>query len=167
MRYCGIDASTTSTGLGVFEDDRLIYYECIKPKSKDWQERLKEMSKRLYDILNEWKPKTIYMEDVPLKDGKPTLVKLSNVQGIVRGLCALFDVELNLLKVNEWRQNAGFYTGNKADMERSVLKEKAKQEVKDLFGLEVNDDIAEGILVGFRTVYPKEKKKCYKAKNHK
>lgn len=154
MRYCGIDPSTTSTGIGIFDDMDLIFYACVSPKSKNWEERLAQMAIEINKILTEWMPDMVYEEDVPLKDGKPTIKKLANVQGVIRSLCALNGIEFNLLKVNEWRQNAGFYDGTKEGMEREAMKDKAKQEVEKLFGLKVNDDIAEGILIGYRSVYP-------------
>ena len=160
MIYMGIDASTTSTGLGIFNNQELIYYECIKPSKKlEWEDRIGEIAKRLNEILIEFNNiEKVYVEDVPLKDGKPTLVKLACVRGAIKSICALHNIELNPQKINEWREHANFYDGTTKGLKRDEMKQKAIIEVKNLFNIDVNDDVAEGILVGYRTVYPKSHK---------
>lgn len=154
MIYMGIDGSTTSTGIGVFDDKKLIYWTCIKPKSKNWQERLSILSCELDKIFNDYPIEVCYIEDVPLKDGKPTIKKLSAVRGVVIAICSLHNVELISEGVSDWRKNAGFFDGTKSGMKRDIMKQKAIEEVDRLFGIEVNDDIAEGILIAYRTRYP-------------
>ena len=158
MIYCGIDGSTTSTGVSIFNDEELIFYDCIKPKSKDWQIRLKILANQLNDIFSQYEIDRLYIEDVPLKDGKLTIEKLSAVRGVVLALCGLYGIDIDAESVSNWRQNADFYDGTKEGMKRDAMKEKAVKEVHDVFGIDVNDDIAEAILVAYRTRYPKEKK---------
>lgn len=156
MIYCGIDGSTTSTGISILNDKDLLYYECIKPKSKDWEERIGFISYRINDILRNNNIEMIYIEDIPLKDGKPTIKKLACVRGAIKAVSFLNDIPLDPRPVNEWRKNAGFYDGTKEGLKRDAMKEKAIEEVKRLFGIDVNDDIAESILIGYRTRYPKK-----------
>ena len=164
MIYMGIDGSTTSTGIGVFNNEELMFYTCIKPKSKNWQERLRILACELDKVFKSYPIEICYIEDVPLKDGKITIKKLSAVRGIVIALCGLYNVELVSEGVSDWRKNAGFFDGTKDGMKRDVMKEKAVNEVKTLFNIEVNDDIAEGILVAYRTRYPKPPKFGKRAK---
>lgn len=159
MYYIGIDGSTTSTGIGIFKDKNLLYYENIKPKSKDWCERVGMLGKRLNEIFNEYPQiEKCYIEDVPLKDGKPTILKLGAVRGAVATVCEMNNVTLISRQVNEWRQDAGFFDGTKKGMTRDEMKKKAILEVKNLFNIDVNDDIAEGILIGYRSEYPNKNK---------
>lgn len=160
MVYIGIDGSTTSYGVGVLKDKQLIHYECIKPKSKDWEERVRKIAIRLNEILHEYPDiECAFMEDIPLKDGKITIKKLGCVRGATDAILALNDIPINPQSVSDWRRNALFYDGTKAGLQRDAMKQKAVDEVKNLFDIDVNDDIAEAILVGYRTLYPKEKKR--------
>lgn len=160
MYYIGIDGSTTSTGIGVFNDNQLIYYENIKPKSKDWCERVGLLGKRMNEILVEYPQiEEAYIEDIPLKDGKPTLLKLGSVRGAIATVCELNNVKLIARKVNEWRKDANFFDGTKIGMTRDEMKHKAILEVKTLFNIDVNDDVAEGCLIGYYSKYPKYKVK--------
>lgn len=155
MMYCGLDCSTTSSGVGVFEDDKLISYYCIKPKSKDWEERIGLFSIELNKILNKYPTiEKAFIEDLPLKDGKVTIKKLSCVRGAAKAILTLHNVELIPRSVNDWRQDASFFDGTRSGMTRDEMKKKAIEEVKRLFNIDVNDDVAEGILVGYRSVYP-------------
>ena len=156
MIYCGIDGSTTSTGIGVFDDETLLFYDCIRPKSKDWQVRLGMLTNELDKIFSDYPIEVAYVEDVPLKDGKLTIKKLSAVRGVFIALCALHNIKIDAESVSSWRNNADFYGGTKDDLKRDKMKKKAIEEVKSLFDIDVNDDIAEGILIGYRTRYPKE-----------
>lgn len=154
MRYCGIDGSTSSTGIAIFDDKNLIFYDCIAPKSKDCDTRIKEIASRLSDIFDHYRPEQVFAEDVPLKDGKPTIKKLSTVRGVILTLCELYESNLIFDSVAQWRHNAGFFGGSKDNLRRDVMKARAIAEVKRLFNIEVNDDTAEAILIGYRSVYP-------------
>lgn len=159
MYYIGIDGSTTSTGIGVFNDKHLVYYENIKPKSKDWCERVSLLGKRLNEILKDYPQiEEAYVEDIPLKDGKLTILKLGSVRGAIATICELNNVKLFARKVNEWRQDAGFFDGTKDGMRRKTMKKKAVLESKRLFNIEVNDDVAEGCLIGYYSKYPNKVK---------
>lgn len=160
MKYIGIDGSTTSTGIGICEDDRLIYYKCLKPpKSKEWEDRIGLIALELNDILKVYNDiEMAFIEDIPLKDGKPTIKKLGCVRGALKAILTLNNIPLSPQPVNEWRKNAGFFDGTQEGLKRDKMKKKAIEEVNNLFGIDVNDDVAEGILVGYRTVNPKKKK---------
>lgn len=157
MIYMGADLSTTSTGIGILKDKELIHYECIKPKSKDWEERVRQIALRLNEILSEYNIENIYVEDVPLKDGKITIKKLSTVRGTLTAISSLHNVPLNPDSVSDWRKNAGFYDGTKDGMKRDAMKQKAVDRVKEIFGIDVNDDIAEAICIAYYHKYPIKK----------
>lgn len=154
MRYCGIDGSTTSTGIAIFDDEELIFYDCIAPKHKDCDTRIKEIACRLNDIFDHYRPSQVFVEDIPLKDGKPTIKKLSTIRGVILCICELYESLLTFDSVAQWRKNAGFFGGSKEDLKRDIMKKKAIAEVEKLFNIDVNDDIAEAILIGYRSMYP-------------
>ena len=46
-----IDAATYSTGVAIFNDQNLIYQECIQASSEDMINRIKFISKRIGEIV--------------------------------------------------------------------------------------------------------------------
>ena len=168
MIYLGADLSTTSSGISVFDDERLIHYECLAPKinkktpnigkTEDWEVRTYFIAQRLNEIFNEYNIEEAYCEDIPLKDGKPTIKKLGVVRGTFLAMCAIHSVNINPRQVSDWRQDAGFFDGTQKGMTRDEMKKKAIEEVERLFNIVVNDDIAESALIAYRTRYPLSRK---------
>ncbi len=163
--YMGIDASTTHVGIGILEGKNLVHYECITPKDKNWENRVGMIAIRLNEIFNEYYiDEEIYIEDLVLKDGKPTLAKLSCVRGAIKAVASLHNISLNADSVSDWRKNAGFYDGTKEGMKRDIMKKKAINRVNELFGIDVNDDTAEGILIAYYHKYPNNRKRGFNNK---
>lgn len=161
--YCGIDASTTSTGWSIFKNDKLIAYGVIKPKGEDWRDRLIHEVPELSRIINTYKPSKIYMEDVPLKKANlKTLVILGAVQGVIYGVAAQAGIPIVFLLPSVWRSALGLYDGTKDGTKRDALKKKSIETANRLFGLQLQwispsskkneDDVAEAILIAYSQV---------------
>lgn len=159
MITMGIDASTTATGIGIFDNNNLIYYTTIKPKGQDWRDRLFHQGESINKIIEVYKPDKVYIEDVPLKSsgGLQTLVILGAVQGFIYGIMASHSIEVEFVSPNTWRSMAGLFDGTTEGKKREVLKQKAIQTANEKFGLNLNwvspnskfneDDVAEAILI--------------------
>lgn len=167
---CGLDCSTTATGYSIFEGAELIAHGTIKPKSSDdWRERIKQEWATLEYIVANYHPEKIYIEDVPLKDGKLTLVKLGAMQGLVLALSAKYNIETKFLLPSDWRQPLGLYDGTREGTHRDVLKKKAIEMANEKFGLDLAwvapkskknmDDEAEAILICYSQLKKKKFKK--------
>ena len=162
MISIGIDASTSCTGVAVFDDKELIKYGAIKPKGADWRERLANESITLAKILNKYKPEVLYIEDVPRKPGSNTLVKLGAVHGMILCLCAGYKLTPTFLLPSDWRRDLGMYDGTREGTHRDVLKEKAVKMANEVFGLSLvwagttskksDDDIAEAVLIAWSQI---------------
>lgn len=164
MRYMGIDASSTCTGIAIFEDDKLIYHGAVKP-SKDlyWRERLEEEGKEIEAIIKQYRPSCIYIEDVPLI-GKQmqTLVLLGAVQGYILSIATHYNVPVHFLLPSQWRSDIGLFDGSKMGTKRDAMKEKAVLTANEKFGLNLrwvkpksrlnDDDIAESILIAYSQI---------------
>lgn len=172
MIVMGIDGSTTSSGWSIFESDGCKRRDSgrIKLNEKiDWRERIEIQSKELKSIIEKYKPVKIYMEDVPLKDGKPTVLKLGTVQGMVLCLASLWDIEIQFLSPSEWRSGLGLYDGTRQGTHREILKKKAVETANKLFDLELiwvkekskknEDDEAEALLIAYSQIKPKKFRK--------
>lgn len=161
----GIDASTTATGWSIFKDKELIAYGCIKPKGEDWRERIMNESDSMRQVLEKYHPSKIWMEDVPLKPGSSTIMKLGAVQGCLLGIAALYNIEIEFLLPETWRSPLGLFNNTREGTHRDVLKEKAIQMANEQFGLRLvwagpkskktEDDTAEAILIAWSQINQK------------
>lgn len=157
-----LDASTSCTGWAVFENERLIAYGKIKPRGDTWRDRLMDETMELAALFREYVPDVVVAEDVPLKDGKQTIVKLGAVHGMILSLCAGFKLEPVFVLPSTWRHKLGMFDGTCAGMKRDAMKEKAVYMANELFGLDLqwvsptstknDDDTAEAVLIGYSYV---------------
>ena len=156
------DASTSCTGWAVFENNRLIAYGKIKPHGDTWRDKIMDETMAIAALFREYVPDVVVAEDVPLKDGKPTIVKLGAVHGMILSLCAGFKLEPVFVLPSNWRHELGMFDGTRAGMKRDVMKEKAVHMANEQFGLNLqwisptssknDDDVAEAILIGWSYV---------------
>lgn len=161
MKVMGIDASSTCTGIAVFDNNTLIYHGAIKPpKDLHWRERIVIEGKEIEAIMQEYKPSYIYMEDVPLI-GKQmqTLVLLGAVQGYILSIATHYNIPVQFLLPSQWRRDMGLFDGTKIGTKKDAMKEKAVMTANEKFGLNLrwvkpksklnDDDIAESILIAY------------------
>jgi hypothetical protein len=164
---CGIDASTSCTGLCIFDEDELVYYAKITPLSKhnNWEDNAIDIINQIVKILDKYSIDKIFMEDVPQYAKKGSrggvMIKTPIILGGVHMLFyykLYFEKGYNIvfLDVDEWRQSLGFLKGNQRD--RESMKQKAVDFVNEKFNLNLyfvkgsktkknDDDIAESIAI--------------------
>lgn len=168
MIVMGIDGSTTSSGWAIFESNecRRIASGRIQFNDKDWRERIFKEWKIFDKIIKKYNPEKIYMEDVPMKDGKTTILKLGSVQGMAICLASQYNIEIKFLLPNEWRSGLGLYDGTRQGTHRDVLKKKAVETANKLFNLDLlwvkekskknEDDEAEALLIAYSQIKPRK-----------
>lgn len=168
MIVMGIDGSTTSSGWAIFETEgcKRIDSGRIQPKGEDWREKIKQEWNLFSKIVEKYNPEKIYMEDVPMKDGKTTIMKLGAVQGMALCIASEYDININFLLPSEWRSGLGLYDGTRQGTHRDVLKRKAVETANKLFGLELlwvkekskrnEDDEAEALLIAYSQIKPRK-----------
>ena len=164
MVIMGIDGSTTSSGWAIFESDNCIRLDSgrIQFNDKDWRERIFKEWKVFNKIIQKYHPEKIYIEDVPMKDGKATILKLGSVQGMALCLASQYDIEIQFLLPSDWRSCLGLYDGTRQGTHREVLKKKAVETANKLFGLNLlwvkekskknEDDEAEALLIAYSQI---------------
>ena len=166
MITCGIDASSSCTGLCLFDNFTLVYYNKFRPdKDLGFRSNTCQIIEKIAPIIDKYKPAKIYMEDVPqfAKQGsrgknmlKP-IIALGAVQGIFyHKICFEMGYSIEYVNVDEWRQELGFLKGN--ERKREEQKQKAIDYVNREFNLDLqfkkgshrisnDDDIAEAIAI--------------------
>lgn len=168
MVIMGIDGSTTSSGWAIFDSEDCSRLDSgrIQFNDKDWRERIFKEWKVFDKIIQKYRPEKIYMEDVPMKDGKSTILKLGSVQGMALCLASQYNIEIQFLLPSEWRSGLGLYDGTRQGTHREILKKKAVETANKLFGLDLlwvkekskknEDDEAEALLIAYSQIRPRK-----------
>lgn len=149
MVVAGIDASTTATGVCVMIDGELKYHTLIainSRKEKDAEKRIKMMLVQICDILDQYDIDAVYMEKAICKGGNvDTTIKLAYLSGGMSLYCIQNDIEFINPLPSEWRKVVGIAQGR--GIKRDVQKAESIKAVKDEYGVDEGDDVAESILL--------------------
>lgn len=146
LKIIGIDASTSRTGLSLFQNGKLIEYKVVDLKKiKNADVRVPQMMVAIADILKEWDGDVLFVEDSWSAVNVEVTKMLSNVLGAIMYICERTGCGFNKFRPNEWRKVIGLPLGKK---KRNELKAEAIQYVKETYGLDLADDEAEAICIG-------------------
>ena len=146
MLVAGIDGSTNSTGIAIMENNELKFYTLIDlHKEKDAMKRIQNMLLKICEVLDKYKIDAVYMEKSILKSNVDTVQKLANLAGGIMLYCAKNNIEFHHPLPSMWRAKIGIRQSSK--VKREVLKEEAILAVKKEYSIDVNDDIAEAVLI--------------------
>lgn len=156
MKILSLDLSTKSSGWAIFEDGELKGHGCITSASTDLIKRIQIMTEGIKKIMEDYD----HVDKVIVEEVRPegTGYGVGNLQthralmwlqaGIAFMLHDNFKkVDLDFIYPSSWRASIGIKTGR--GVKRSTLKEKDIEFVKDKWGIEVNDDEADAICIGF------------------
>lgn len=153
MKTLAIDASSKSSGIAIFEEGKLIHYECITKTSADSLKRIKEMAKRIRQVYDQFQPTNIIMQDILPQDVKHN----QNVYKVLIYLQAAVVLSLHqtgavvqFTTASHWRSICGIKTG--PGIKRDSLKLASKHLVKNIYNIDVNDDISDAICIGMAYV---------------
>ena len=146
MIVAGIDASTKMSGISIMNDGKLEFYTLVDlHKEKDAMIRIREMLLKICNILDRYSIDEVYMEKSILKTNVDTVQKLSNLAGGIMLYCAQNDIIFNHPLPSQWRAKIGIQQSSK--IKRDVLKAEAVAAVQQEYGIDVNDDVSEAILI--------------------
>lgn len=146
LTVAGIDASTTKTGVSIMTDGKLIYYTLIDlHKEKDAIKRIQNMMMKICEVLDQYDIDTVYMEKAFKLTNTDVTIKLANLSGAIMLYCAKNGIEFHNPLPTEWRAKIGIQQSKK--VKRDVLKAEAIKAVKDEYGINVGDDVAESTLI--------------------
>lgn len=149
MVVAGVDASTKATGLSIMQDGELIYHTLftIDPrKEPDAEKRVKIMLINICAVLDNYDIDVLCMEKAIGKGGNvDTVIKLAYLSGGMSLYCIQNDIEFNNPTPSMWRKIVGISQGR--GIKRDVQKAEAIKAVKDEYGVDEGDDVAESILI--------------------
>ena len=150
MITLALDISTHSTGAAIFKDQQLIHHECIVAASANAFNRIDKMSSRIEQLVKQYSPTDVAVESpLPADVGHniDTYRKLTWAQGIIGDMLNKHSLRFNIMYIpSQWRKKVEIKTG--PGKMRPRLKADDIKMVKFLYGLDVNDDEADAILIG-------------------
>ena len=145
-----IDASTKSTGIAIFKQNKLIHYQCIQAHENKSFTRIWKMVERITQLYLQYEPTNIVMQDVlpqDVKNNQQVFKALIYLQAaIVLQLDRLGAPEIDLVVASHWRAQCGIKTGK--GIRRDQLKKASVRLIKQIYNIEVNDDISDAICIG-------------------
>lgn len=143
-RIIAFDQATEKFGLSIYDEGKLVFYS-LYTFSGDVINRITKIRKFIQDIvIKAWAPDIIIMEDIQYQqNGVLTFKILAMLLGVVQEVCYENDIEYEVVQPNVWRKYAG--TNGKNRKEEKML---SIARVREKFGVNVGDDIAEAILIG-------------------
>lgn len=146
MIVAGLDCSTKMSGVSIMEDGELKFHALIDiHKEKDVMKRIRTMLVKICEVLDKYDVDAIYMEKAFSKQNVDTTMKLANMAGGIMFYCAKNNIDFVHPLPTEWRKKIGIQQSNK--VKRETLKAEAIASVKKEYGIDVNDDVAESILI--------------------
>ena len=162
MNIMSIDASTKSCGVAIYQNNILTYYDCLTASSTDLIKRIQKITKELQDVLNGSSIDIIVLEEVRPQVGQYGVGNIQTHRALMWLQAAIaFMVHDNFPKIkieylypSEWRSRCGLHTGR--GIKREELKKADIAFVKRIYNIEVNDDIADAIGIGYAYLSPEE-----------
>lgn len=152
MNLIAIDGSTKSSGIAIYKHNKLQQTECIKATSSDLFNRIKKMVLQINKILVQ-NPDLEYLVLEQVRQDGFKNIKTYKALMYLQGCIMLLvhqkhkHIEVQFLYPSEWRKVCQIKQGR--GVQRTSQKQNDIQWVKNNFNLQVNDDIADAIGIGY------------------
>lgn len=159
-KLMSIDESSVMTGCALFKNGELSDYCVINKKGiKDSETRLNEMCKDILKTMKKWKPDSVYIEHPQGGGGNVLTVSLlSEIIGVARGYAVEHNCEFVEIVPSKWRKMLGFKQGG--GKKRAELKAMSIEYVKDRYGIDASDDLADAICIGAAIINEADRLQC-------
>lgn len=155
MKILALDLSTQSTGWCIYDGTKLQNFNLITASSTDVIKRIKKITNEIQHILNTNSDICeIIIEEVRPQNNQYGVGNL-HTHRVLMWLQASVNfmihdnfpnIQIKYVYPNEWRAACGIKTG--AGVKRKSLKQADINFVKQQYGVDVNDDIADAIGIG-------------------
>lgn len=148
MRTLAIDASTKSSGIAIFDQGKLIHYQCII-KQGETLTRVKKMAEAIAGVCIKYHPSDVVMEQVlpeDVKHNQSVYKALIYLQAAIALQLHQIGYSINFYTASHWRSVCGIKVGR--GIKREELKAASQMLVKQIYKIDVNDDISDAICLG-------------------
>lgn len=145
-RIMGFDQATQHFGISIFDDGQLVYFDCVDFKG-EVEERYLQIFNFIDYIIRVWEPDWVEFEDIQMQQGGNggynAFKILGGLLGIVKVVLMKYGVPHEEVLNKVWQGK--FLIGGR---DRATQKANVMLKVKQLFGVDVSDDVADAILIG-------------------
>ena len=147
MKVLSFDQSTRVSGWSLFENNKYVCSGIVDmSKSKlATTERSFEMAKKLWKILNKYKPDYLIIEDTQQQNNVQTVITLARLQGMIIGYAEAHGIKVHILLSSAWRKVLGYSQGPK--VKRAELKQQSIDYVKNKYNLDLQEDECESCCI--------------------
>lgn len=147
MKILAFDQATNITAWCVWNSKRPVKFDAIELNKDDPMEvRIAEMSDAIRKLVYKEMPTLIAIEDVSFQRNAQVLIDLARLQGHIMRIAMDVGVPVVVYKPSVWRKAVGIKTGK--GIKRDELKAAAMSLIKEKYGIDVPEDIAEAICIG-------------------
>ena len=148
MKVISFDQSTRVSGWSLFEDGEYVCSGVIDMSKSQLEtdKRSFEMARRLWKILNEYKPDHLVLEDTQQQNNVKTVIVLARLQGMIIGYAEAHKINVHILLPSAWRKALDYVQGPK--VKRAELKQQSADYVKKKYGFVKTEDENEAICEG-------------------
>lgn len=152
-RLVSIDQATNDAGIAVFDDGNLVY-AATRIFYGDLVTRYVDFAKFLvHEVINNWSPDELVFEDVQYQQNPMTHKVLSGLWGVCVTLAETNQIPHETVFNKVWQSTFSIKGRTRQEQKRAAI-----AKVEELFGISVNDDIADAILLGYHKVLQKGQK---------
>ena len=148
MRVISLDQSTRVSGWSLFEDGEYVCSGVIDMSKSELEtdKRSFEMARRLWTILDSYKPEHLVLENVQQQSNPGTMIILARLAGMIIGYAEAHNINVHILLPSQWRKALGYSQG--AKVKRQELKKQSIDYVKNNLGFQLSEDECEAICEG-------------------
>lgn len=154
-RILSVDQATKNTGWAIFDGEELIKYGLYKTSLENEDQRIDEVKIWLLNMINNWKPDFVQIEDIHFQKtfsnleepddvvGVTTFKVLAHLQGVLINLLYESNIDYGIVPPAIWRKYCQIKGRSKVDKKRN-----AQLKVKQWYDITVTDDEADAICIG-------------------
>lgn len=141
-----IDQATKISGYSVFKGKNLVTYGLLTANAdeKNPIERMKEMIEKIEVLLKDVKPDYVAFEQVQYQSNLGVFQQLSQLQGVIMSRLFDRDIGFTLIEPTAWKAFCGIRGKKRDEQKLNTIKF-----VKEKYGINVPEDIADAIGIGY------------------
>lgn len=158
-RLLALDQATQISGWSLWDGNKLVRYGVFTASSKDTIERLSQIHFWLLNLIINFQPDIVILEDIQMQDfsgnsgkertskydtiGVTTFKSLAELLGVLQVTLKENKIDFKVVSSQVWRKGIGIKGRTRTDRKRS-----AQQFVKQEYDINVSEDEADAICLG-------------------
>lgn len=147
MKILALDQASRTSGFSVFDDNKLVTSGKFTFEDSDMGLRLKKIRQKVENLINEYSPSVLVLEDIQLQkavgNNVVTYKVLAQVIGVLIELATEKNIKYELVHSSTWKSYLGI-TGRT----RPEQKKNAQAYVEKTYELKVSQDQSDAICIG-------------------